>query len=335
MRPYLTKELLMMKPNMKQTLFSVPKPLIQPIERVESRSYPPETEAYFTHYGLACSPDILHWFGSFSSGSYQLAAHLYQPPHPKAAVILLHGYLNHTGQFRHILAYLLENGYAAAVFDLPGHGLSTGQMSRIDHVEEYTHALWDFLTILPSRLNGPYHAIGFSLGAAVLADALLTGQADSFDRVVLAAPLLRWNGYHPSKNTYKIYRRFTDRIRRVPQRNSSDQKYLLFNRTQDYLHASSVSLCWVKALFDWNDKIEKLPPTDKEIFILQGDRDRTVDWRYNLTLLTQKFPSSQLQIIPGARHELFNEAPLYREPVLQAVRNYLQKGAPSFSAQNP
>jgi len=59
-----------------------------------------------------------------------------------------------------------------------------------------------------------------------------------------------------------------------------------------------------------------------------------VDWRYNLTLLTQKFPSSQLQIIPGARHELFNEAPLYREPVLQAVRNYLQKGAPSFSAQN-
>lgn len=300
------------------------RPIIEPIEDADPQSYSACTEAYFAHYGLDCGPDVQHVFGSFASGGYTLAAHLYRPAHYEATVILLHGYLNHSGQMRHLIARLLQEGYAAAVFDLPGHGLSTGQSARIENFAEYGQALEDFMKVVRPRLHGPYHAVGFSTGASILSDTLLTGQEEIFDRVILAAPLIRWTAYRQSKDTYKIYRRFTDRIARFQTKNSSDREYLTFNKTRDYLHATHLSLDWVKALFDWNDKLKDRPPYRKEILILQGDKDSTVDWTYNLYLLGKKFPNAKIEMFPKARHELFNEAQEHRRLVLASVVRYLK-----------
>lgn len=300
------------------------RPAIGPIEDADPQSYSAQTEGYFAHFGLDCGLDVQHFFGSFTSGRYTLAAHLYRPAQYKATVVLLHGYLNHSGQMRHLIAQLLKEGYAAAVFDLPGHGLSTGRTAGIENFEEYGRAVEDFMKIVRPRLHGPYHAIGFSTGAAILTDTLLTGQEETFDRVILAAPLIRWTAYRQSKDTYKIYRRFTDRIARFQTKNSSDRDYLTFNKTQDYLHATHLSLDWVKALFDWNEKIKERPPCTRDILILQGDKDSTVDWTYNLHLLGKKFPNAKIEMFPGARHELFNEAPQYRQQVLETVRQYFQ-----------
>jgi alpha-beta hydrolase superfamily lysophospholipase len=300
------------------------RPIIEPIEDADPQSYSARTEAYFAHYGLDCEPDVQHVFGSFASGRYTLAAHLYRPAHYEATVVLLHGYLNHTGQMRHLTGRLIEEGFAVGVFDLPGHGLSTGQSARIEDFEEYEQALEDFMKIVRPRLHGPYHAIGFSTGASILVDSLLTNRAESFDRLILAAPLIRWTAYRQSKDTYKVYRRFTDRISRFHTKNSSDREYLAFNKTGDYLHATHLSLDWVKALFDWNDKLKDLPPCDRDILILQGDKDSTVDWKYNLKLLGKKFPNARIEMFPKVRHELFNEAQEHRERVLETVRQYLQ-----------
>lgn len=301
------------------------RPPIQPIGDVHPDAYPPDTEAYFSHYGLDCGPDIRHWFGSFPSGNYTLAAHIYQPAHYKAAVIGLHGYLNHSGQFKHLIQYLLAEGYAVAVFDFPGHGLSGGQSARIDDMAEYTRAVRDFMKIVRPRLHGPYHAVGFSMGAAVLTDLLLAGRAETFDKIILAAPLIHWTAYSQSKNTYKIYVKFTNKIIRFHQKNSSDREYLVFNKTQDYLHAKYLSLHWVKALFDWNDKLRTLSSSDREILILQGDKDSTVDWPYNLGLLREKFPHAKIEMFHKARHELFNESPKYRPKVLESIKQYLKQ----------
>lgn len=304
---------------------TIEQPPIEPMEDVNPESYPTETEGYFSHYDLDCGPEVQHWFGSFSSGKYTLAAHLYRPAHYEATILLFHGYMNHTGQFKHLIRRLLEEGYAAAVFDFPGHGLSSGERARIDDMAEYTRAAGDFLKVVRPRLHGPFHALGFSMGAAVLADLLLTGQGGLFDKVILAAPLIHWSAYNQSKNTYKIYIKFTDKITRFHQKNTSDREYLIFNKTQDYLHASHLSLYWVKALFDWNDTLDNLPACGKEILILQGDKDSTVDWQYNLDLLGRKFPNAKIEMFHTARHELFNEAIKHRLRVLESVTKYLKR----------
>lgn len=297
-------------------------PCIDPIDQVDPSCYAPRTVAYFTHYGLDCPSRIEHLFGSFISGPYQLAAHLYRPSHYTATVLLLHGYLNHSGQMRHLLAALLENRFAVAIFDFPGHGLSSGRPASIDHFEEYSLAVADFLKIVRSRLHGPYFACGFSMGAAVLVDALLTGSISSFNRVILAAPLLHWYAYHLSLSLWKVLHGITDHIPRLQRKNSSDPEFLTFNKTQDFLHARTVCLHWVKALDEWNGKLNTLPGSEQDCLILQPQQDKTVDWPYNLNKLQRKFPRAQIQWIPGARHELFNEALSYRQQAIRSVLNY-------------
>jgi alpha-beta hydrolase superfamily lysophospholipase len=299
---------------------------IQPIETTDPATYPDEVRDYFVHFGLdgdGC--DATHWFGSFESAGFSLAAHLYQPVHYQATIILLHGYLNHTGQYRHLIRFLLENGYAVAVFDLPGHGLSSGESAAIESFDQYVQVANDFIETVRSRLDGPYHAVGFSTGCSILIELLLTGQAESVDKVVLAAPLIHWTAYEQSKGTYKVYSAFTDKISRFHRRNSSDKDFLIFNKTKDYLHCKHLSLRWVKALFDWNDKLETLPECRRDVLVVQGDKDGTVDWKYNMKMIRKKFPNAKIEMVPGANHELFNEAPEYKNQVLNLIAKYFRQ----------
>lgn len=299
---------------------------IEPIETVDPAAYPPAVRAYFSHYGLdGDGYGAEHRFGSFGSGGFTLAAHWYKPARYTATVLLLHGYLNHTGQFRHLIRHLLDNGLAVAVYDLPGHGLSTGEMAAIDAFDQYVQTVQDFMQLVRGHLDGPYHAVGFSTGAAILVEMLLENGADAFDKLVLAAPLIRWTAYEQSKGTYQVYSQFTDRIARFHRRNSSDKDYLIFNKTQDYLHADYLSLKWVKALFDWNEKIETMAACGRDVLVLQGDKDGTVDWRYNLELLGRKLPNATIVMIAGANHELFNEAIVYKQQAFDAVDAYFKK----------
>lgn len=302
------------------------RPDIELLAAVDSAAYSAEAEAYFAHYGLDgdwC--DAKHWFGSFESANFTLAANLYEPAQYQATVVLLHGYLNHTGQFRHLIEFLLDSGFAVAVFDLPGHGLSSGETAAIDSFDQYITAIQDFMQIVKSRFNGPFHTVGFSTGAAILVEMLLENIADDFEKMVLAAPLIHWTAYEQSKATYKAYCAFTDRIARFHRKNSSDKDFLLFNKTCDYLHAKHLSLKWVRALFDWNDKIEPMAACDREVLIIQGDKDGTVDWKYNLELMGKKFPNAKIEMIQGANHELFNEALEYKQQALNFIAKYFRQ----------
>ena len=300
------------------------RPDIEPLAAVDPAVYSAEAEAYFAHYGLN-GDGATHWFGSFESAGFTLAAHLYEPVQYTATVVLLHGYLNHTGQFRHLIRFLLDNSFAVATFDLPGHGLSSGETAAIDLFDQYITATQNFLQVVKDRLNGPFHAVGFSNGAAILIEMLLENSADDFDKVVMAAPLIHWTAYEQSKATYKIYNAFTDRVARYHRKNSSDKDFLAFNKKKDYLHAKYLSLKWVKALFDWNNKIEPMDACDKEVLIIQGDKDGTVDWKYNLELMGEKFPNAKIEIIPGANHELFNEAMEYKQQALNFIAKYFRQ----------
>jgi len=314
-------------------------------------AYPEPIQSYFDHYGLDWF-DARHRFGWFASRGLKLAGHLWMPSTCKALVIVLHGYMNHTGQMKHLIAGLLDDGFAVGAFDLPGHGLSEGNQAAAGALKDYTQALRDFVkeikqildaeTCLPrprglraglSFYSAPglppadspvkVHFVGFSTGATVGLDSLISGPDDPFDKVVLAAPLIRWRGYTVSKATYAFYRTFTDRVPRLPQANSSDPDFLHFNRYCDPLHTPVVSLDWVKSIFDWNDHFTRIQTRQKELLILQGDRDTTVDWRYNTQLLRDKFPAAQMEILPAAKHELFNEAQPCRQTAISRVVRYL------------
>jgi alpha-beta hydrolase superfamily lysophospholipase len=323
------------------------------------RQYPQAVQSYFEYYGLDY-PGTEHRFGWFQSRGLKLAGHVWIPNKIKNQiskiknmdtpsgwenltdfsshkgvwndgpancdtdmVIVVHGYMNHTGQLKHLIGALLDNGFTVGSFDLPGHGLSEGKAAAVGALSDYTTALEDFVSATEWVCPDKLHLVGFSNGAAVGIDELLSKRSELFDKVVLAGPLVQWAGYQPSKAMYLLCCLFTDRIPGMFQANSSDRNYLSFNRNEDYLHCPCVSLDWVKALYDWNDRFDKLPTCNRQILIIQGSRDSTVDWKYNLKQLGKKFPAAKVKMIKGARHELFNEAIEYREAAIGQVITYL------------
>jgi lysophospholipase len=55
------------------------------------------------------------------------------------------------------------------------------------------------------------------------------------------------------------------------------------------------------------------------------DKDGTVDWKYNMDLVRQKFPKAAIKMIPGANHELFNEALEYKQQALNMIEEYFRQ----------
>ena len=297
---------------------------LKPIQNVDTTQYPDAVLAYFRYYDLIPEDDSTrHLFGTFDSQNQTLTAHIYIPQDYKATVVLLHGYLNHAGQFKHLIKQLLKENYAVALYDLPGHGLSTGPGGQIDDFAQYTHTLNDFIEIIKLLTKGPYHLIGFSTGGGIAVDYLLNTEKPVFDKVILAAPLIRNSAWKASKAGYEFYSKFSQTVPRMPRKNSSDEKFLKFNRQMDVLHGRAVGLKWVKALHDWNDRIKNLPPVEKPVYVIQGDKDTTVLWKYNAKFLKKKFINVHVEIVKNARHELFNEARDIREHVLKLTTDYL------------
>jgi alpha-beta hydrolase superfamily lysophospholipase len=105
--------------------------------------------------------------------------------------------------------------------------------------------------------------------------------------------------------------------------NSSDKEFLEFNRSRDFLHLQTVPLKWVEALHDWNDRITDLPACEAKIKVIQGTSDTTVDWKFNIEFIREKFSNAQITIIEGARHELFNESAEIRKQIFSKISSYL------------
>ncbi len=288
--------------------------------------YPESIRYYFDYYGLSPERKIAgveHLFGTFESGRFDIAAHIYRPPVSKGTVVLMHGYLNHCGQLGYIIPYLLSCGYSVCAYDMPGHGLSTGPRGRIDDFDEYSSVLDAFEQVVKSKVEGPYHVVAFSHGTCPVTQQLLDGEAGFFDKIVLCAPLVRPVQWKKVRATYRLYWFFRKDVKRVIRRNTSDKQFLEFNRDRDYLHVQRVPLLWVRALEKWNAKMESLSESERQVLIIQGDADGTVDWRYNTKFLEKKFKNAKKVMIPGAKHELFNEKEKLKKKVFAEIGEYL------------
>ena len=289
-------------------------------------------EDYLKFYGLAAA-SAGHEFVQFKSGGFELAGHTFVPKDYKATVFILHGYLGHCGLLSKIIKYLTEAGFAVATYDLPGHGLSSGEPTAIDNFSQYSDSLDAFLNIVRQKLKGLYHIIGHSTGAAIIMDCLLegtstllsTGGKDCFDKVILTAPLERSDWWILSKIGFSICQPFCSNLPRVFRKVSSDEDFLRFVKYKDPLQSKKVSLNWVSAMFKWDKKIASAKTSQRPMLVIQGTKDNIVDWKYNIKFVSSKFKNCQVEFIKNCRHELFNESAEIRETVFSQIKDYLGK----------
>jgi len=287
----------------------------------------PGLDRYLAFYGLAFSREYVacrHRIGHVASGPYALATQCWELPGARHTLLLVHGFLDHVGLYRHIIGHALARQCNVIAFDLPGHGLSTGTPTAINDFSEYADAIQAVLHAvdLPPL---PLQVVGQSTGGAALVAYARQCAAWPFTGTVLLAPLLRPAGWQRVRAAHALIHRFVDSVPRGFAQNSSDADFLAFVRA-DPLQSRRIHVSWVGALRRW---LAELPIADLGVgpaLLVQGDADGTVDWRFNLPRYGQLFPGLRIELLHGAGHQLANESETLRARYLRQVDRYLGWG---------
>lgn len=254
------------------------------------------------------------WLGRFRAAGFDIVAQVWTPPQPVATLFLMHGFYDHMGLYRHAVQWALSQGFAVISCDLPGHGLSSGERASIADFCDYQTVLDAlFAEAAGLQLPKPWHLLGQSTGGAIIVDHLLHrgAQSPAQGQVMLMAPLVRPWAWGWSKLSYRLLNPFVNGIARRFSENTNDPAFMPF-LVADPLQPRRLPTAWVGALVQWVRRIERAPGSMREVLIVQGENDTTVDWRYNLSVLRTKFASVQVLQVPGARHHLVNELPEIR-----------------------
>lgn len=296
--------------------------------------------AYKQYYGLNFSelyPELntaRSTIGTFSSGTYELVCQHFIPSTqaPRKTAFLLHGYFDHAGLYRHLIRHLLERDISVIIFDLPGHGLSSGAIASITSFQDYSAALLECLKLAKQQqVASPWIAIGQSTGAAIFMDALLGNKLEnklekdfSLQDFILLGPLLRPRQWLRSKILFSVSRLFVASTPRKFSKNSHDAEFLEFLENRDELQSRTLPRDWVQAMIDYIKRFEAAPRHENSLQIIQGRGDGTVEWETNIPKILEKFPGSKVHWVDEARHHLVNESLHYREQVFAIIDRLLE-----------
>ena len=138
--------------------------------------------------------DVWRGMGRFEVDGYEVVSHCWWPEKVKGTLFLLHGFYDHTGLYRHVIEWALDQDFAVIACDLPGHGLSSGPRASIRDFSEYQDALQALFAEAASiALPQPWHLCGQSTGGAIVVDHVLNhGEGSPAQgHLILLAPLVR------------------------------------------------------------------------------------------------------------------------------------------------
>lgn len=290
----------------------------------------PDWQNYFDIYDL---DDILSSYhvsvGLIESGEQRLAVYSYQQARQSASgtVIIVHGYMDHAGLYTKMIRHLLGLNWNVLSYDLPGHGVSSGDAHAILHFSEYALQLQRVLELIPRADHSPVVLMGQSTGGAIILEhhRLYPQSDDSILHRILLAPLVRPAEYRLIQAKYLLLKPFLNRVKRYYSDNSHDPVFLEFIRNNDPLQQKTVSVDWIGAMLEWVSLIEQAGVNDRPLTVIQGTADTTVDWQHNLSIISKIYPRSTVRLIDEGRHHLVNEADVWFMQVWEAVEVVLRQ----------
>ena len=266
---------------------------------------------YYAHYQLPNRQQYTHRLGQLRVGDFRVVCQSWSPATPRGTLCLVHGLFDHTGVFRQIIDYALKANWRVCIFDLPGHGLSSGRQASIKTFDTYLEALDSAVMAFQQLYGDDLTALGQSTGGGILMRHCLRNAPGYFAKVVLVAPLLRAASWYGLIFSHGMLRWWTNRIKRSFSASSHDPVFVDFLANGDPLQSRYLYLDWVAAMFDAEADFYQLPPSEVDIHLIQGTDDSTVAWRYNIKAIPKKFPNMQVHMVEGAGHQFVNESKLF------------------------
>ena len=264
------------------------------------------TQYGFTDYAQRHRIEPLTW------RDLRLVGQRFDPVGSARGVIhVVHGYQDHTGTQEPLIRHLTQSGWTVRSIDLPGHGVSQGARSDITSMSDYSSVLSQWL----GGQTKPLRIIGHSMGGAVIIEGMRSGLIHPSDRVVLIAPLVRWRAWRLSAIGQFLLGWMIDSVPRGQKHTSHDVEFQN-RRLSDPLRFERIPLNWVRSMRRWSNQFEQQTALRHRPTIVQGRRDRVVDWRANHRLIQRVFPQAAFHFFNNGRHHLYGETPTIRQRVM-------------------
>lgn len=109
---------------------------------------------------------------------------------PKAVIVIVHGFGEHSDRYVNVVNKLVPKGYAIAALDHRGHGRSSGQRVYINRWNEFRQDLRQFILHTQTRFpNMPLFMLGHSMGGLMGLDYLLRYPAE-LTGAIISAPAI-------------------------------------------------------------------------------------------------------------------------------------------------
>jgi len=256
----------------------------------------------------------------FLSGREDIWSWCLEPERWNRTAVVLHGVLDHSLSNRTLILWLLKRGYRVVAGDMPGHGRSSGIRGGIDSFEDYTpyfHGLLAAWDVDP----GESWAIGHSTGSSILIN-YARDRGIPFRGMVLAAPLVKMNFHVLIDKSIDLAQ---DWIQDIPVKKtkSSHCKSFLKFKWNDPLGVKRFSLTWFRAMVEWNRTWTDFS-SDQRVLILQGRKDRVVEWRSNMAILERCFTDCRLVYIKKGKHHILNESDRIKKEVYAELERFLE-----------
>ena len=150
-----------------------------------SRPMNENMKRYGEFYNLP-TENIMYRYGFESFIHERLFIQSFRPLPVKAHILLLHGYYDHAGVLSTVIRFLIQQGFHVLTFDLPGHGLSTGERGAISEFSLYTESIREVVRRHLSSSSLPVYIVAHSTGAAAAVDYILNNP----ETTAAAAPVL-------------------------------------------------------------------------------------------------------------------------------------------------
>lgn len=270
----------------------------------------------------------------FRSRGLALKARKWWPAtgYPRAVVVCVHSWGDHSGRFSDFAGYITQFGYAVYAFDFEGHGESEGVRAHIHDFGDMVADLTMFIEVVHNELRSvPLFLSGYSVGGLVAATYLSTH--NNVDGAIFNSCALSEGRDVPALRRLIAWlvggllpRLPLAQLTFGPQMSRDPLEVRAWEEDPLIWHGKMTAGTGKQLMLATQAISKTLERIDLPLLVLHGEADPLVD-PVSGTALERLSPSIDKTLIsyPGALHDLFHES--NREQVFEDVRSWLEKRA--------